>query len=49
MNGPRKCHTEGSKSKRERKILHDIPYVWNLKRNGTYELTKQKQTHREQT
>ena len=27
---------------REREILYDIPYMWNLKRNDTNELTKQK-------
>ena len=31
---------------REREILYDIPYMWNLKRNDTNELTKQKETHR---
>ena len=39
MNGPRECHTELSKSEREREILYDIPYMWNLKRNDTHELT----------
>jgi len=27
-------------------MLYDIPYIHNLKRNDTDELTKQKQTHR---
>ena len=36
-DGPRDCHTEWSKSDRERQILHDITYMWNLK-NGTNEL-----------
>ena len=40
MDEPRQCHTEGSKSDREGEIL------WNLKRNDTNELTKQKETHR---
>ena len=31
MDGPRDCHTEWSKSEREREILYDIPYMWNLK------------------
>ena len=26
--------------------MYDVPYMWNLKRNDTNELTKQKQTHR---
>ena len=31
MDRPRKCYTNWSKSERERKIPHDIPYMWNLK------------------
>ena len=27
-------------------MSHDIPYMWNLKRKDTNELTKQKETHR---
>ena len=45
MNGPRECHTEGSKSDREGRIPHSIPYICNLKINDTNELTKQKETH----
>ena len=37
MGGPRHCHTEQSKSDREREILYDIAYMWNLKRNDTNE------------
>ena len=44
--GPRDCHAEWSKSDREGEILYDNPYMWNLKRNDTNELTKQKETHR---
>ena len=33
-------------SKNRGKILYDIPYMWNLRRNDTNELTAQKQTHR---
>ena len=29
----------------QRQISHDIAYMWNLKKNGTYEFTKQKQSH----
>ena len=32
MDGPRDCHTEGSKSNRERQISYDIVYMWNLKK-----------------
>ena len=37
MDGPRDCHTEWSKSARERQISYDIAYMWNLKKNGTNE------------
>ena len=36
MDGPRDYHTKWSKSDRERQILYDIPYTWNLKK---YKLT----------
>ena len=32
MDGPRDCHTEWSKSDRERQISYDITYMWNLKK-----------------
>ena len=35
-----------SQSDREGEISCDIPYTWNLKRNGTNELPEQKETHR---
>ena len=31
---------------REGEIQYDNPYMWNLKRNDTKELTEQKETHR---
>ena len=34
------------KSDREGEISCDIPCIWNLKRNDTNELTKQKKIHR---
>ena len=37
MDGPRDCHTEWSKSDREREISYDITYLQNLKRNDTNE------------
>ena len=47
MDGPRDCHTKGSKSHRERQISYDITYMWNLKKMIQMNLfTKQKQTHR---
>ena len=39
MDRPRDCHMEWSKSDREGEILYDIPYMWNLKRNDTNEIT----------
>ena len=39
MEGPRDCHTEWSKSDREGEISYAIPYMWNLKRNDTNEIT----------
>ena len=32
MNGPRKHYTECNKSDRERQILIDFAYMWNLKK-----------------
>ena len=32
MVGPRDCHTERSKSDREREILYDLAYMQNLKK-----------------
>ena len=32
MDGPRDCHTEWSKSDRERQISSDIAYMWNLEK-----------------
>ena len=46
MDGPRECHDEWSQSDREGTISYDIHYTWNLKRNDTNELTKQKETPR---
>ena len=31
IDEPRDCHTEWNKSDRERQILYDITYMWNLK------------------
>ena len=46
MDGCRDCQTESSKSDKEGEISYGIPYMWNLKRNDTNELTKQKETHK---
>ena len=46
MDGPRDYQTEGSKLDRERQILYDITYMWNLKMIQMNLFTKQKQTHR---
>ena len=31
VDGPRDCHTEWSKSERERQVSYDTAYIWNLK------------------
>ena len=47
MDGPRDCHTEWSKSDRERQISYDITYMWNLKKMVQMNLViKQKLSHR---
>ena len=33
VDGPRDCHTESSKSEREKQILCANTYIWNLKTN----------------
>ena len=33
MDSPRDYHSKQSKSDRERQILYDITYMWNLKNN----------------
>ena len=37
VKGPRVCHTEWSKSDKERQISHDITYMWNLNKSDTNE------------
>ena len=37
LDGPRDCHTEWSKSAREKQILYNITYMWNVE-NYTDEL-----------
>ena len=37
VDGPRVCHTEGSKSEREKQIPYANTYIWNLKKNGSDE------------
>ena len=32
MDGPKDYHTKWSKSDRERQILYDITYMWDLKK-----------------
>ena len=31
MDGPRDCHTERSKSEREKQIMYANTYIWNLR------------------
>ena len=46
MDGLGEHYAKLNKPDRERQILYDITYMWNLKYD-TNELTKWKQTHRE--
>ena len=46
MDGLRDYHTKWRKSDRERQILYDIAYTWNLKENTNELIHKQKETHR---
>ena len=32
VDGPRDCHTEWSKSEREKQMLYANTYIWNLKK-----------------
>ena len=34
VDGPRGCHTEWSKSEREKQIPYANTYIWNLKKKG---------------
>ena len=43
LDGPRDCHTERSKSKREKQISYINAYMWNLKRDIN-ELIHEKET-----
>ena len=40
MDGPGEYYTEWSKSDRERQILYDITYMWNLKNNTSESIYK---------
>ena len=40
MDGPKDYHTNQSKSERERQILYDITYMWNLKYNTNEHTSK---------
>ena len=37
------------KSDRGREVSHDVPYIWNLKRRDTHELTCKTETNRKRT
>ena len=43
MDGPRDYHAKWSKSEREKQILYDITYMWNLN-YGTNELIYEAET-----
>ena len=40
MGGPREYYIQWSKSDRERQILYDITYMWNLKNNTNESIYK---------
>ena len=40
MDEPRDYHTKWSKSEKERQILYDITYMWNLKNNTNESIYK---------
>ena len=44
IDRPRDCHTNWSKSDREREISYDIAYMWNLKINDTNKLIYKTET-----
>ena len=46
MAGPRDCHTEWSKSDREKQIFYNITYMWNLEKwyRWTYLLNRKRDT-----
>ena len=46
MDGPRGHYATGNKSDRERQILYDFTYMWNLKKKKRTNIIKQKQSHR---
>ena len=47
LDGPRDCHTEGSKSEREKQTLYINAYTWNLEKWYRWPLpAKQKEIHR---
>ena len=46
MNVPRDYCSKWSKQDRERKITYDNTYIWNLKKNDTNEISKQKEIHK---
>ena len=37
MDGPRVCHTELSKSEREKQIPYANAYIWNLRKKNGHE------------
>ena len=50
VDGPRVCHTQWSKSEREKQILYNIIYMWNPQKwyRWTYLQSRNRDRHREQ-
>ena len=40
MDGPRDCHTERTKSEREKQIPYANTYIWNLKKKKRRKVLK---------
>ena len=46
MHAPRDYYTKWSNSERERQILYNITYMWNLKNSTNEHISTEKDTHR---
>ena len=49
VDGPRDCHTESSKSEREKQLPYANTYIWNLKKKKCSEEPRHKTGIKTQT